>query len=343
MGELTNNKRITWVDTAKCICIIFVLFSHMEYVPTYLQYFFRPFFLTGFFFLSGYTFKATGTFLTFFKKRTLTVFWPALLFSVIGLIDFGNLINGTYSFSAYIQDLSVLLRQQRGEGDVYWFLYVLYFSELAFYFVAKYLDNKKGLLTSFVLCELSIIYVKHFMQEVPYWYVHIIFVAMFFVALGFYFRRAEMQKPEAFEILNHRYVVVVATFGYLLIVIIDALVFGKQANINEYELPQIMWFLTVLTGVLFCIEVAKMLPVNKLVQYCGRNTLVFYLFNDRVRRAINAVIKAVGFYDFVSLNLVTKTITCVVVCIVEIPIFMLISYIINRFFPFLLGRSYKKS
>ncbi len=49
--------RLEWIDVAKAICMIFVIYSHTGYVPPYAVKFFTPFFLTTYFFISGYFFN----------------------------------------------------------------------------------------------------------------------------------------------------------------------------------------------------------------------------------------------------------------------------------------------
>ena len=56
-------KRIKWVDLGKCICILFVMISHMSYVPDLLRCLFKPVFLT--FFCQAMCLTVTGPSRTF--------------------------------------------------------------------------------------------------------------------------------------------------------------------------------------------------------------------------------------------------------------------------------------
>ena len=84
---IQRKTRIMWVDIAKFICISLVMISHMEYVPSYAEYIFKPIFLTGFFFMSGYTFHVKNNFGSFLKKRISTILIPTIIFSVIYTTD----------------------------------------------------------------------------------------------------------------------------------------------------------------------------------------------------------------------------------------------------------------
>lgn len=56
----STKKRIEWIDVLKCICMFFVMVSHVsskQKIAQDLEKFYLPFFLTGFLFASGYTYR----------------------------------------------------------------------------------------------------------------------------------------------------------------------------------------------------------------------------------------------------------------------------------------------
>lgn len=53
---LKMNQRILWIDYIKGICMFLVIMSHSSWPEGY-DLLFSPIFLTGFFFVSGYTFN----------------------------------------------------------------------------------------------------------------------------------------------------------------------------------------------------------------------------------------------------------------------------------------------
>lgn len=335
---MDKNKRITWVDSAKFICISFVLFSHMEYVPTVLQCVFKPFFLTGFFFLTGYVFNEKKSFKDFFIGRVKTIFLPAVIFSVVYLLDFKAIINGTYTVEAILQDLSVLMRQQRGQGDVLWFLYVSFLAEIPLLFFLKQIELKKTIIISFTLCELTILYVKYLMMDVPYWYLHLIFVAMFFMVLGKWYR----QNENRVNVFGKNKVIFLATGLYLISVWVVYYCFGYFININEYNINSVMWYIITVVGVLLCITYAKKMPYNDFLSFCGRNTIIFYLLHDRVRGVINVFIKKLGLWDLIDRHTIIRLFACIIVYLIEVIVLFFAAKFILRFIPFIIGRKYEK-
>lgn len=339
-SAIEQKKRVLWVDIAKFICISFVMLSHMEYVPRYAEYIFKPVFLTGFFFLSGYTFHVKSDFGTFLKKRIRTILLPTVVFSIIYATDMGMLVKGEYSISLWLDDLSVLLRQQRGHGDILWFTYVLFLSEIPLYLMCKYLSRGKMFVISAVLCEASILYTKFFMKTVPYWYVHIIFVCMFFSVCGYCLQNSKELKAYT----ENRKNLWIPVLIYAVLVLGSTMCYHETANINLYTLPGIVWYVLILSGLAALISVSNMIPSNRLIIFCGQNTFIFYLLHDRVRKVINIVFQKMGLLSMLSENDLGKTLLCVGVYCCEIVMLCVCTLIVKRYFGWLFGKqSVKKA
>lgn len=58
--NMINIQRIDYVDTVKYICIMFVILSHLAANTNLMWAFYSPFFLSAFFFVSGYVYKQKG-------------------------------------------------------------------------------------------------------------------------------------------------------------------------------------------------------------------------------------------------------------------------------------------
>ena len=337
MQELKKNvQRIEWVDNLKCICIIFVLISHMEYVPIVFQCIFKPVFLTTFFFLSGYVFKTNQRFRDFLFKRIKSILIPALIFSLIYLLDFGSIVRGQYSFELFLRDIGGLLRQQRGRGDVLWFLYVTFLAEISIFFITKCFSRMTGLVVSFILCEISILYVKYIMVSPPYWYIHIIFVAAFLMMCGVTIKQI---KPGFIKNLyNNHLLSGMALVIY--IVLCYALYYFNHCfvNINEYEANQLLWYVVEILGIYSCTWIAHLLKSNSFVSFCGQNTVVFYLVHDRIRGILNKLLVSVGCWDWVMSSQYTRIVCTVIMLPIEILIVCGVTKMILRYFPYIVGK-----
>ena len=327
-------KRIKWVDLGKCICILFVMISHMSYVPELLRCLFKPVFLTFFFFLSGYVFNSDRPFPDFLRRRVRSILLLALLFSVVYLVDVRALLSGAYSPGLLAADLSRLLFQRRGEGDVLWFLYVNFLASIPLYAVTRCMKERGGLLLSFVGCQASIVYVRHFMERTPCWYIHIVFVAMFIMMCGYACRNHEKEliRVEKWELFAP------AAFLYLWLVLRAFYRDGLYVNINEYGVGAIYWYLTVFTGIYIMIFICRRCEYGRLTGYIGANTIIFYLFHDRVRNVFDWGIRRAGLYQTV-LGSQWAMLACTVCSLVFVTSALLvISACVNRYFPWLVGK-----
>lgn len=52
-----DNKRLDWVDQTRGFLFLLVIICHTRLASSWLQSFYNPIFLAGFFFLSGYLYK----------------------------------------------------------------------------------------------------------------------------------------------------------------------------------------------------------------------------------------------------------------------------------------------
>lgn len=132
-------KRIEWIDIVKYVCIIMVMLSHLETQTTIWKAFYSPFFLTSFFFASGYVYKTKGSFIEFFNGKFRQLFIPWLVFSVFDItlsqvLSFNNHNN-------YVEELKWNFLQIRGQGDQIWFVAALFIAFMPFYFFIKKYEN----------------------------------------------------------------------------------------------------------------------------------------------------------------------------------------------------------
>lgn len=139
---MKQTKRIEWVDTVKFICISFVILSHLETNTPFLSAFYRPFFLTSFFFASGYVYKSGRKFSEFITKKVKQLFIPWLVFSTVNLV-----LSSVISFNSHkslVTELAWNFLQIRGKGDGVWFVACLFVAFIPFYFFIEWYENKRG-------------------------------------------------------------------------------------------------------------------------------------------------------------------------------------------------------
>lgn len=140
MGTEVQKERIVWIDVVKYFCILMVMLSHLEAKTDVWQAFYTPFFLTAFFFVSGYVYKSKDNFKRFLYKKFRQLFIPWLVFSV-----FDILMSQIVSFNRH-ESLSTELIwnfiQIRGQGDGVWFVAALFMAFIPFYFFINWYEER---------------------------------------------------------------------------------------------------------------------------------------------------------------------------------------------------------
>lgn len=76
--KTASTVRLKWLDIARGLAFLMVIYSHIKYRDDMVMRYFSPMFLTMFFFVSGYLFKENCSFLKVFEQRTRTLLLPFL-------------------------------------------------------------------------------------------------------------------------------------------------------------------------------------------------------------------------------------------------------------------------
>lgn len=328
-----ENARITWVDNMKFICILCVMLSHLESGSHALDVLYTPFFLTGFLFAAGYVCRQEPSFSVFFRKKVRGLFVPWLVFSV------GNiLLSQVFSFHDHgnvWEELKWNFLQIRGRGDGLWFVAALFVAFIPFYFLMGAYERSEVrnkplwlCLITFMLSLVSVLYTKCMVPAALPWHLEYAFQAVFFMTLGYLSRHHGMNGKGW------------STVACYLVILIP--VFLKP------ELPlavQIIYdYAAQVLGVFALAFLCRRIPGNPFISCIGGNTIVCFALHGKVlsllewslRRFLPEIYSAIlGSSVFSSMLAVMLTLMMALLLLIPI-------YILNRWFPFLLGRKVRK-
>lgn len=346
-----RTKRIEWVDIVKYICIIMVMLSHLETRTEIWSAFYSPFFLSAFFFTAGYVYKQKDGFVEFLYKKFRQLFVPWLIFSIFDLI-----LSQVISFNEHeslLEELKWNFLQIRGKGDKIWFVAALFVAFIPFYFFIRCYETKSqkvnegfchkcvpAVILAWLLSFASILYTRLTPAGIfPWntaalpWHIEYMFQAMFYMVLGYIFRHNIEAK---FDKHNSPKVRMAALIVYLLLVFVPF--FGK---INMPMMADILYqYLTSFIGIVTLILIAKAVKTNKYVDYVGQNTLIYFALHGKVYSIIQTLLRkfAGGFYSAVLNSVALSSVFCVALSLILSVILIVPAYIINRWFPFIVGR-----
>lgn len=336
----TKHTRIEWVDMGKYICIMFVMLSHLESGSVVLDRFFNPFFLSMFFFLSGYVYKQPKSFREHFRKKVRTLLVPWFLFSV------GSILLSCVTASVSMEEIgNRFIRcflQIRGLEDENWFVAALFVTFLPFYFFIKWEKPVLTCILTFLLSVLSLWYCLNVPGEwfswgrnaLP-WHLEYIFQAMVWMVLGYYFRSYGEEIFDRYNTLRNR---VLLWALYLLAVYLPEYAQGGVVGI-------VMSHVTSLLGVLAVMSVCKVARSCRYIRFVGANTLTYFALHGWVYAAVELALKGLAgeFYAACLGHPLASSVLAVAVTLVVSLILIVPAEIINRWFPWVLGRKRVKN
>lgn len=343
-------KRIAWLDIAKYICIMAVMLEHLESTTDELGCFFSPFFVLCFFAAAGYTHRAGQPPKAFFVKKLRTLFVPWLIFSVFDIA-----VSQLVSFSAHESFANELLwnfLQIRGHGDQIWFVAALFVAFIPFYFFIELYEKRPAsprrtaafLLGAFLLFLCDVEYSRFMPGELlPWgtpalpWHIEYAFQGMFYMTLGYMFR----QSWEAgFDRLNTHAGRAALFVFYAVLIYLPYFI-----DVPETAFRLTAVFVAPAAGIALVTAFSKVIPPNRYMLYIGQNTLIYFALHGKLFSFVEGMLMrfAPGFYSGILANAWLSNIFAAAFTVLLSFALLIPAYIINRWFPFVLGRRRKSA
>lgn len=345
---MESKKNILWINYLKAISIIGVFFVHCQLYYHFwlgsINNFIHPFYVNAFFFVSGYLLfrkqlseplidQTAGEYLVGGGKSLCSnILWrlvlPTILFSVIEFFP-SHVLRG-HGF-----DISTFLCKTIG-GCTYWFTAALVVAELLI--VGMLLTRTRNVWFYFATCcvffMLGQIMVANewtiFKQDpsLPWQYQNGLYALLFLAFGGLYWR-----YEDAINKWMNRYTLLGMIVVYVVCLVFQPAYFRVLVSTLDLNAPGI---LISLLSTMILIELCKKLPTISLLNYIGQNTICFYFMSGALPIIVGMVVsKAIGLSVF----------GYIMVFIVSLTFALIGTYIINRWFPWLLDMRvvFKKS
>ena len=112
----------------------------------------------------------------------------------------------------------------------------------------------------------------------------------------------------------------------------------------EVEMPIIfdvlVSYATSILGITTVVLIAKVVKPNRYISFVGQNTLIYFALHGKVYSVIQTVLKrfAGGFYAAILENMYASSAFCLALSLLLSVVLVVPAYIINRWFPFIVGR-----
>ena len=281
-------ERKRWIDLLRGICMMAILWDHTEIYMSGRNIIPYSIYVTDalvvFFFLSGYLmFKANGFDIKHkIKSICLTLLLPYFLFTI------GITITKTWVRGQQLVFPDLITHIITGQAS--WFIAALITAELLFSIVLHLCREKIGAvaMVSFTLSGIPLVF--HDKINMSFWQIQNALLAVFFLFLGYAYHRYESH----FKILSRPIYLLI---GVLFMVIIKLVVYTRSIDlfINPIVISHYpLFFLNVLVSLLVLTTLSKNIPTVPLIQWTGRNSIVYYFLSGAVPLITQKLFTAIG-------------------------------------------------
>ena len=267
-------KRLKWIDTARGIAFLMVIYCHIDYCNSSILRFCLPILLTTFFFVSGYLYKEKS-FLFILEQRTRGLLLPFLILGSI-MILMSQII------SLKNNSLVELIRGfffQYGDNQTLWFIAALYVYSLFFFWIEKLTIYWNALVVALILFIGNCAYLYWWNGfELP-WHLSTIGFGCFYMLIGKLYKKHEKQID---DYMNKKLLALIVVLYILLIIILNR---GFNFRGSPYVGDSLI--VTIL-GLIVCIYISKYyLFNNRLLCFIGTNSLFYFAFHGKVMQHFN--------------------------------------------------------
>lgn len=332
MKDITRN-RIDWVDAAKGIGILMVIFGHNWLDEKYCFYFYA-FHMPLFFVLAGYTMSEKRLPWEFVKQKAKALLIPYLLFAICNLLFYGILSathNGNYD--VYSEAIAFILQQRH---TYLWFLPVLFLSEVFVYFlfqIALFKRKRSIFLGGIIMMLISIHYWVFQMGWINLiWNIDLVPMASAFILIGYLYK----YHSDKFVFENNKHVLGCVFLMSQIVVMVNYINWGS-VNIYFHHYGNIfLFYFGAVTATYATILLLKQIVIPRLLVILGVQSLLLYGWHRMVIEVCFIIWHRLGnIYDGSSyISLFIVLINIISVCVLILPL----GQFINKRCPWLLGK-----
>lgn len=336
-----NRNRV--IDAEKGLCMVLIIAGHSPYIPHIVESVITMFHVPMFFFVSAYLFNYTQNFFGFVKRKFNALLKPLFIVVLItSCASFGKeLIMGDVKGAIETAFFSLVGGVLQWNGTSFegqkWFMACLFSSLIIFYSLNRLFGEnnyKRIVLGTFVLSIIGLVYCDRISIRLP-WYIDISCATMYCWGIGYVSKKVinistrdkicKCWFPISFMLLWTVVYLAKKNQSYVSNTVdIHNAVFGNW----------IYWILGAILGsALIAVLSMKWLKSCTILNYIGKNSIVFFLYAWTARPISDMVVEMwnrVGITNSVILW-ITEILVVLGVCSIETVLF-------SRYFPWIIGK-----
>ncbi len=320
-----NTKpRLEWIDLLRGLAMLLVIWGHVDRTDRLFFVITGPFKMPLFFAITGYLFKdRDGNVKEFLTKLVKTIIVPWIILSLVWLKPIYALIQGRLgAIPGYL--LSFI------SGEDFWFMPCILIAECIFFLICKLLrDVRLRYLAMLVIAVAGIVLTRTGVGRFAMF--DVACTAQIYLLFGYWFRNREGILREKLDTPK----LIALILAYVCMFAATLLFYpGSSIDVHTnryYNVPLCMAMSFVSLLSLFLLMPKLNLKLRWL-SFVGRNTIVFYIVHYHARSLLSHGARMAGVE-------IPKTFLSYVVIFAFICSSMsIVALVINRWFPFVLGR-----
>lgn len=275
INSSSADTRLLWLDLMKGICALLVILVHTKKPEAY-AFLFRPFFLTCFFFASGYTEKEKPHYIRRELVRTLIIlilveFVRILYVAIIGheFVGWGQVWSVFYQNYAQYPQYTPMI----------WFVPCTCVAKVFFQSILRFSKGNKTvvIILSCIAGTVGLVYSKYIHVFLP-WHIHTALFAQYYFCLGYVYRQYYL------AIKSSEKSVLAASLLLYFIFICRGTFSADLALLNVSNWPR--YLVTSILGTIAVVLVSQVICTFsstfaiRFVVFVGKNSLFFFAFQD---------------------------------------------------------------
>lgn len=303
---METNKRKTWIDFLRGICMLAILLDHTEIYYTGTNIINYNVYVTDalylFFFISGYLIYKDGKAFDL-KKKTLSIcrslIMPYFIFATALAIPKAVAHNNNIDLFDVVWNIIT--------GQASWFVIALAVSELIFATTIRLCKNNIAILTvASIAAYAGAVTLAEYSKNGYAFQIDNALLAMPILLVGYTYHKYE-------DYISNNIAITIAAFFILVLTKIyvaytDTLLLIWHINISSYAI----FTINVIAGCIAIVGIFKKLPPCRPIEWIGRHSLIYYFLCGGIPLTTSKMLCKIGFeYNGCYLNmLVAYAIVC---------------------------------
>lgn len=337
-STLTNKTRTKWIDISKGFAMLLVIIGHCSYAPDYLKSWLYSFHMPLFFILSGIVLSIDKyNFKEYFKKKVQSILIPYFLLSFL-LFTWQRVFQNADNLASKstLKKFIGIFVAQRGE-DLYfslWFLLALFLAEIAMFAIVKLLKKPLFILISTIAFAVLGYFICANIDKGLYWSIDLVPLAIVFLSIGYLLKTVDINKYIFSPFLIPVYLAINILSNNANIDFC-----GKLARTDMYYHNignGFLFFIAAITGSFAFISLSQLIKHNKILEFIGMNSIIFYTFNKvGIKYGASIMKEFSSVFKFLSNEYIMLISILVIACI----FIAIVSQCITKVYPFIIGKN----